>query len=99
MPSPESETPPDLSAKLGVSGYVFSDLHDPERLASLYERFDEGVRAADPELWRAWDGYRGEPDAPRSPLTLSDLLMRMASHVSAFVTRLFDIDGDASTGA
>ena len=30
---------------LGVSGYSFEDLHDPERLSSLYERFCEHVRA------------------------------------------------------
>ena len=31
------------SSSLGVPGYTFADLHDPERLASLYERFCEEV--------------------------------------------------------
>ena len=34
---------------LGVPGYTSGDLHDPERLASLYERFCEEVEAADLE--------------------------------------------------
>ena len=33
------------SNSLGVSGYSFADLHDPERLSSLYERFCEQVAA------------------------------------------------------
>ena len=38
---------------------------EPERLASLYERFCEEVQAADPSFWREWDAYRRAPDAPR----------------------------------
>ena len=56
------------STSLGVSGYTFADLHQTERLASLYERFCEEVSAADPALWREWDDYRRNPDAPRPPV-------------------------------
>ncbi len=80
---------------LGVPGYTFGDLHDPERLASLYERFCEEVEAADLELWHDWEAYRSAPDAPRSPITLSSLLVAMAPHVSRFVTRLFHIQPGA----
>jgi NADPH-dependent glutamate synthase beta subunit-like oxidoreductase/NAD(P)H-flavin reductase len=83
-------------APLGVSGYTFADLHDPERLASLYERFCEEVQAADPVFWRDWDAYRKAPDAPRPPLALSNLLIGMAPHVSRFVARLFDVDTPAA---
>ncbi len=83
-------------APLGVSGYTFADLHDPERLASLYERFCEEVQAADPVFWRDWDAYRQMPDAPRPPLAVSNLLIEMAPHVSRFVARLFDVDTPAS---
>ena len=76
---------------LGVPGYTFADLHDPERLASLYERFCEEVEAADPELWHEWEAYRSAPDAPRPPIALSNLLVAMAPHVSRFVTRLFHV--------
>ena len=80
---------------LGVPGYTSGDLHDPERLASLHERFCEEVEAADLELWRDWEAYRSAPEAPRSPMTLSSLLVAMAPHVSRFITRLFHIQPDA----
>src|SRR4030095_10668021 len=77
------------SIDLGVPGYTFADLHDPERLASLYERFCEEVEAVDPGFWLQWDAYRKAPDAPRTPLALSNLLVGMAPYVSRFLTRLF----------
>src|SRR3954463_8413195 len=79
-------------SSLGIPGYSYTDLHDPERLSSLYERFCEQVSADNPALWREWDAYRRDPDAPRSPVALSNLLIAMAPHVSRFVTRLFDVD-------
>ena len=84
------------STPLGVPGYTFADLHEPERLASLYERFCEEAAVADPVLWREWDAYRRDPDAPRPPIALSHLLIAMAPHVSRFLIRLFDVDAPAS---
>ncbi|MDR1989585.1 MAG: FAD-dependent oxidoreductase [Acidobacteriaceae bacterium] len=81
---------------LGVSGYTFADLHAPERLASLYDRFAEEVYAADAGLWREWDEYRHHPEAPRTP-AVSNLVVRMAAHVSRFVARLFDVEHAAGT--
>src|SRR5438445_8534790 len=77
---------------LGIPGYSFADLHRPDRLASLYERFCEEVEAADPSFWSTWDAYRRTPDAARSSLALSNLLVGMAPHVSRFLARLFDVD-------
>ena len=77
---------------LGIPGYSYTDLHDPERLSSLYERFCEQVNADNPALWREWDTYRRDPDAPRPPIALSNLLIAMAPHVSRFIARLFDVD-------
>jgi NAD(P)H-flavin reductase/NADPH-dependent glutamate synthase beta subunit-like oxidoreductase len=90
MPLPTADTP------LGVPGYTFADLHEPDRLASLYERFCESAQAADPALWREWETYRESPDAPRSPIALSNLLVAMAGHVSRFLARLFTIGPDAT---
>ena len=84
------------STALGVPGYTFADLHEPERLASLYERFCEEAAAADPALWTEWDAYRRAPDAPMAPVALSNLLIAMAPHVSRFLKRLFDVDTPAS---
>jgi hypothetical protein len=84
-----------LSA-LGVPGYTFADLHEPERLASLYDRFCEEASAADPALWAEWSAYRRAPDAPMPPVALSNLLIAMAPHVSRFLKRLFDVDTPAA---
>src|SRR6476646_2556153 len=83
--APSSGTP------LGVPGYTFADLHQPERLSSLYDRFCEETQAVDPALWREWVAYRRAPDEPRQPVELSNLLIAMAEHVSRFVVRLFDV--------
>src|SRR5215510_13457595 len=88
--APSSGTP------LGVPGYTFADLHQPERLSSLYDRFCEEIQSADPALWRQWDAYRHAPDQPRPPVELSTLLMAMAAHVSRFLVRLFDVNSAAS---
>ena len=95
--NPSSALPPGTTAstELGVSGYTFADLHDPERLASLYERFCEEVQASDGTFWSEWDAYRRQPDAPRTPQALSSLLVGMAPYVSRFVTRLFKIGTEA----
>jgi len=95
MSSSESKSSAAPTTKLGVAGYTFADLHVPDRLASLYERFCEEVEAADPTFWSEWDAYRRDPDAPRSPVDLSNLLLGMAPHVSRFLQRLFDVDRDA----
>src|SRR5262245_63010873 len=80
---------------LGVPGYTFNDLHDPDRLQSLYEVFCEEVRAIDPAFWIEWESYLQNPDAPRPPIVLSNLLVRMAPFVSRFLRRLFDVDARA----
>src|SRR3954447_8329744 len=85
------------STALGVPGYTFADLHEPERLASLYDRFCEETSSADPALWAEWNDYRRSPDAPRPPVALSNLLIAMAPHVSRFLKRLFDVDTPAAT--
>ncbi len=92
MDSPTTLDPAAATMPLGVPGYTFADLHDPERLDSLYDRFCEEVAAADAALWREWDGYRAAPDSlAGAPITVSKLLVAMAPHVSRFVTRLFQV--------
>ena len=91
--TPTAATP---ATSLGIPGYTFGDLHDPDRLASLYDRFCEEVQASDPDLWHEWDAYRKDPDAPRPPIALSNLIVAMAPQVSRFLTGLFEIGAEAS---
>jgi NAD(P)H-flavin reductase/NADPH-dependent glutamate synthase beta subunit-like oxidoreductase len=87
------ETAPTMP--LGIEGFTYTDLYAPARLKDLYDEFCRRVAAADPAFWAEWDAYRTAPDAPRSPVQLSDLIVRMAPHVSAFVEALFRADGSA----
>jgi NADPH-dependent glutamate synthase beta subunit-like oxidoreductase/NAD(P)H-flavin reductase len=80
---------------LGVEGFTYADLYSPTRLQDLYERFCLDVAAADPAFWAEWDPYRRDPDAPRSPVAESDLIVRMAPHVSRFVQQLFGVGAAA----
>ncbi|MGE3507775.1 MAG: FAD-dependent oxidoreductase [Vicinamibacterales bacterium] len=83
-------------APLGIPGFSFADLYDPGRLAALYERFCDQVQADQPALWREWEAYRATPDAPRPAIAVSNLLTSMAPHVSRFVTRLFQAEGEST---
>jgi NAD(P)H-flavin reductase/NADPH-dependent glutamate synthase beta subunit-like oxidoreductase len=83
---------------MGVDGFSYADLHAPARLGDLYEQFCREVAQVDPALWAEWDVYRAAPDAGRSPLEQSDLIIRMAPHVSGFVTRLFSIGAAGEPG-
>jgi NADPH-dependent glutamate synthase beta subunit-like oxidoreductase len=97
MPIDQTPSVPAASLPLGIPGYTFADLHEPDRLSSLYDRFCEQVSSVDAGLWGEWDAYRRDPDAPRAPIALSNLIVAMAPHVSRFVVRLFDVEGKAGT--
>ena len=79
---------------LGVPGFTFADLHVPERLRDLHGVFLYEVSGADPELGRQWDEYSKDPDASRPGPEVSQLHVRMASHVSRFVARLFGVEDE-----
>jgi NADPH-dependent glutamate synthase beta subunit-like oxidoreductase/NAD(P)H-flavin reductase len=81
------------SDALGIAGFTFADLHAPARLRDLYEAFCAEVKAAEPELWAQWDQYRAIPES-LSAVSRSNLIVAMASHVSRFVARLFDVGAD-----
>ena len=81
---------------LGIDGFTYADLHVPARLGDLYEVFCRDVAARDPRLWSDWYAYRAAPDAPRSPQAESDLIVRMAPHVSRFVATLFGVSEAAA---
>ena len=82
---------------LGVSGFSFGDLHRPERLRDLYDRFCEELAAAEPDFWAEWDSYRAAPDQVRPAVEVSRLLVAMSRRVSAFLARLFGV-GERAEG-
>ena len=80
---------------LGIDGFTYADLYEPSRLRDLHETFCVRVAADDPSLWAHWDAYRTAPDSVTSPIERSDLLVRMAPHLSRFVAALFRVGGAA----
>ena len=84
---------------LGIEGFSYVDLHVVPRLKDLHDVFCGEVEAADPALWQDWTAYAAAPDGPLPPIEVSDLLVRMAPHVSRFVARLFRIDDAAAVVA
>jgi NAD(P)H-flavin reductase/NADPH-dependent glutamate synthase beta subunit-like oxidoreductase len=78
---------------LGIPGFTYDDLYLPGRLADLHDAFSRSVAAADPALWAEWKAYGATPDAPRPPVVVSELIVRMAPHVSRFIAELFRVEG------
>jgi NAD(P)H-flavin reductase/NADPH-dependent glutamate synthase beta subunit-like oxidoreductase len=83
---------PSSAMPLGIEGFTYADLHRASRLGDLYEVFCRQVEASDPQFWAEWDAYRAAPDAPRTPQQKSELIVRMAPHVSRFVATLFAVE-------
>ena len=78
---------------LGIDGFTYADLHQPSRLKQLHDVFCARVAADDPSLWAEWDAYRAGPESVTSPIERSDLIVRMAPHLSRFVAALFRVAG------
>ncbi len=78
--------------KLGIPGFHYSDLYAPAKLRELAEVFDRFVAGQDAELHAAFRHYANSQEAGLSPQHISDLLVRMASHLGAFVARLFLVE-------
>ncbi len=82
---------------LGIAEFTYADLYQPSCLRDLHDLFCKRVAAEDPSLWAAWDVYRTAPESVTSPIERSDLIVRMAPHLSRFVAALFNV-GDAAAG-
>ncbi|MBI2920406.1 MAG: FAD-dependent oxidoreductase [Planctomycetes bacterium] len=89
------KTPAPAQPVLALPGFTWSDLHDPARLRNLLDVFHSEVAAADPALWKEWQPYAAARGAGYPPLKVSDLVVRMAPHVSRFVARLFGVEREA----
>ena len=81
--------------RLGIPGFSYCDLFEPDRLKELHNLFDAELAAANPELFAAWNSYRTNPVQPRTPVEISALLVGVAGHVSRFLIRLFQVEAEA----
>ncbi|MCA1635338.1 MAG: FAD-dependent oxidoreductase [Acidobacteria bacterium] len=85
----------DLDFALGIEGFSYGDLHRPERLGALAERFSEELKAADPALHSALAEYTASRgNLVRGTKAESELLIAAAPHLSLFVARLFRVEAE-----
>ncbi|MEY2699279.1 MAG: hypothetical protein RIQ52_34 [Pseudomonadota bacterium] len=86
--------------ELGIAGFSYPDLHNPERLQDLMTVFEASVQEQDPDLLTAFRAYREDhANQYHSAEAESDLLVRMASHVGQFVATLFNVADTRQTQA
>src|SRR5262245_58299840 len=78
---------------LGIDSFTFEDLYTPQGLKRLHDTFFDHVLRDDPALHAAFGAYRANPTGVK-PTQQSDLLIRLAEHVSRFVARLFQVDAE-----
>src|SRR5262245_40061006 len=82
----------DREFELGVFGFRYPDLHKPDRLKLLHDRFLSELDEIDPALASQFAAYRAAPPAGLAPPAESELLIAVARHVGRFVARLFRIE-------
>jgi len=76
---------------LGIPGFAYADLYDAQRLADLLTVFDQSVEKHDPALYAEISAYRSSQGADLAPEQISELLVRTAPLVGAFIARLFQV--------
>ncbi|HEU4408017.1 MAG TPA: FAD-dependent oxidoreductase [Polyangiaceae bacterium] len=82
---------------LGLEGFSYADLHDPERLADLTRAFHEYVRAEAPEAYAQLMALAEAGGRLATPQATSDALLAAAPHLSAFVAKLFRVEREVES--
>jgi hypothetical protein len=75
---------------LGIDGFRYGDLYEPERLAALDAIVPCGARRGDAALAARFTAYR--EGATLTPPEESALLIEVARPLGAFVARLFGVE-------
>ena len=75
---------------LGIEGFRYEDLQRASGLARLHAAFLAQLSADDAALAAEFEALRG--GQPRKPPEESDLLIRVAEHVSRFIGKLFAVE-------
>jgi hypothetical protein len=77
---------------LGIAGFRYPDLFEPVKLRELYEVWCKELSKGAPDTWKAYEAYRACQGAGMTPSQVSDVLLAVTPHVSAFVGRLFRVE-------
>ncbi|MCA9584947.1 MAG: FAD-dependent oxidoreductase [Myxococcales bacterium] len=89
--------PESSDRELGVPGFRYKDLHAPERLRDLYAVFCAELEKSAPDAWKTYEAYRACKGEGMGPEAVSEALLAVAPHVSAFVGRLFGVDKELAS--
>lgn len=81
---------------LGLPGFAYADLYCPHRLQDLLTAFDTFLHAADPELFQSYRAYRDSAGGDYPARQVSDLLVRTAPWLGAFLAKLFGVEPQRS---
>src|SRR5512144_2427512 len=77
--------------QLGIPGFKYADLNRVRRVEALDQAFLSTLHDADATLAADFKRYRDAQGTGLSRLQESELLIRVAPHVGAFVARLFHV--------
>ena len=79
--------------RLGIGNFVYSDLHDDQRLGDLSLEFDHFLRERNPALFEKFDAHRQTPGA-LTPPDESALLIDAGRELGVFLAQLFQIESE-----
>ncbi|WP_198246556.1 pyridine nucleotide-disulfide oxidoreductase [methane-oxidizing endosymbiont of Gigantopelta aegis] len=77
---------------LGLPGFSYSDLYQPEKLELLLKVFDDSVKRHDSALFSRYLDYRETQGKHLKPEEISDILVEMGPYVGQFVAKLFNVE-------
>ena len=86
--------PGQQTLSINIPGFTFYDLFKAEKLADLTRLFYNDVQSSDPTLWQSFDSYRQSGGKGLTETQISDILVRMAPHLSSFVESLFGVSDE-----
>ena len=78
--------------RLGIDGWTYAELFNPDALARLTEQFHHYLADTDPDTSRLFGSYTASHGASLTPVQVSDVLVRTADHLGSFIERLFNLD-------
>lgn len=79
----------DLGLKVNGKSFTWRELHEPEGLKSLFACFLQGLESRDATLCHIYREYLNDKGV--SPVEESEIIVKLAPHVSRFLVELFGI--------
>ena len=77
---------------LGIAGFTYADLYEPQALARLCAAFDADLAMRDGALAERFAAYRACRGEGMTPEDISAVLTDTAPHLGQFIARLFRIE-------